>query len=347
MLYVTTWVADEELWSVPRALDDLNGDWNAVAPFIGPDGRSLYFASERPGGLGGLDIWMSRRQGPGWLDWSEPENLGPSINSELNESSLSVDASGGYAFMSMGDGTQQDIYEFGLPPNLSPAPTAIVGGIIYKLDAFKIVDDSGDAPPFVGEMGKSKFTGSGGAAEGFDAQMESVVFFSMTDFSVAGSARFNPVDGSYSTNLPVGDKYAAYVNVEGFAGIGQLVDLSTASAGEEIEQDLDITELAEGVTIRLNNVYFETNKWDLLEESHTELERLIGILEQYPDMRIGIGGHTDSVDTDEHNLALSDNRAKSVREYLEAAGIAAERLESQGYGESRPMANVTGRLQGR
>lgn len=338
-LYVTNWLAGEALWSAPKALEQLNGEWDNVAPFMAPDGRTLYFASDRPGGLGGMDIWLTRRQGPGWLDWSEPENMGPAVNSEEDESSFTVDASGGFAFMSAGKGAQQDIYEFGLPPNLSPAPTAIVGGKIFQLGTMEVTDESGDGPLFKGEMPKGLFTGSGGAAEGIDAQAEAVVFVSMSNGGVAGSARFNPVNGEYSTALPVGDKYAAYVNVEGFAGIGQVVDLSAASSGQQIQQDLDITELAEGVTIRLNNVYFDTNQWNLLEESHTELQRLVGILEQYPQMRIEIAGHTDSVDSDEHNLVLSDNRSSAVLDYLVAAGINASRLQSRGYGERRPIAS--------
>lgn len=338
-LYVTRWLDDERLWSAPELIDALDGDWNALAPFIGPDGRSLYFASERPGGHGGMDIWMARREGPGWLQWSAPENLGPGVNSEQDETSLSVDASGGFAFMSAGDGSQQDIYEFGLPPNHSPAPTAIVGGIIYRLGTMEAEPENEGGELFTGEIPKGKFTGAGGAAEGIDVNAEAVVFVSMSTGATAGSARINPKDGSYSTHLPAGDKYAAYVNVKGFAGIGQVVDLSAMSAGDTVEQDLEIAELKEGATIRLNNVYFETNKWDLLKESRTELDRLVAILRQYPTMRIEIGGHTDSVDTESHNLELSANRASAVQEHLEAAGIAPDRLESQGYGESRPVAS--------
>lgn len=338
-LYVTRWLDDEQLWSKPALIEALDGDWNSLAPFIGPDGRSLYFASERPEGFGGMDIWMSRRQGAGWLDWSYPENLGPAVNSELDETSLSVDASGGYAFMSAGDGTQQDIYEFGLPPDLSPAPTAVVGGIVYRLGTMEPEPESGDGEVFVGEIPKAKFMGGGGGGEGIDINEEAVVFVSMSTGETAGSARINPAHGTYSTHLPAGDKYAAYVNVKGFAGIGQVVDLSNAAAGANIELDLELTELKEGATIRLNNVYFETNKWDLLDESRAELDRLVGILAHYPGMRIEIGGHTDSVDTEAHNLELSGNRAAAVCRYLEAAGIASDRLASKGYGETRPIAS--------
>jgi outer membrane protein OmpA-like peptidoglycan-associated protein len=338
-LYVTRWLDEEALWSAPERIEALDGEWNALAPFIGPDGRSLYFASERPGGLGGTDIWLSRRQGASWLDWSEPENLGPGVNSEQDETSLSVDASGGFAFMSAGDGSQQDIYEFGLPPNLSPAPTARVGGVIFRLGTLEPDEELPDGEVFVGEIPRGKFTGGGDGAEGIDVNEEAVVFVSMSSGETVGSARFNPVDGAYSTHLPVGDKYAAYVNVEGFAGIGQVLDLSASEPGSQLEQDLEVTELKEGATIRLNNVYFDTNQWELLEESRTELDRLVGILNHYPGMRIEIGGHTDSVDTDAHNLNLSTNRAAAVRDYLVNARIAPDRLESKGYGESRPMAS--------
>ncbi len=337
--YLTRWLESEQLWSAPELITALDGEWNSLAPFISPDGRTLYFSSERPGGHGGMDIWISRRQGGGWLNWSEPENLGPGVNSEEDETSLSVDASGGYAFMSAGKGKQQDIYEFGLPPNLSPAPTAIVGGIVYRLGTMETEDLSSGGELFVGEIPKGRFTGSGGAGEGIDINAEAVVFVSMSSGEVAGSARINPATGEYATHLPVNDQYAAYVNVGGFAGIGQVVNLDQVVAGTQLEQDLEVTELREGATILLNNVYFETNQWGLLEESRFELDRLVSILDQYPEMEIEIGGHTDSVDSEAHNLQLSDNRAAAVRQYLEAAGVSPDRLQSRGYGESMPIAS--------
>lgn len=337
-LYATRWVETEQLWSAPALITPLDGAWNSLAPFISPDGKTLYFASERPGGLGGMDIWMSRRQGDGWLEWSEPENLGAGVNSEEDETSMSVDATGGYAFMSAGKGKQQDIYEFGLPPNLSPAPTAIVGGVVYRLGTMETEEPPSGGELFVGEIPRGIFTGSGGAGEGIDINAEAVVFVSMSSGAVAGSARINPATGEYATHLPVDDQYAAYVNVGGFAGIGQVVNLNQVSAGAQVEQDLEVAELREGATIRLNNVYFDTNKWDLLEESRFELDRLVSILGRYPEMEIEVGGHTDSVDSDAHNLVLSDNRAAAVRQYLEAAGVSPDRLHSRGYGEAMPVA---------
>jgi outer membrane protein OmpA-like peptidoglycan-associated protein len=336
-LYVTRWNEQTGLWSAPAALTGLNGDFENLAPFIGPDGRSLYFASSRAGGQGGMDIWLARRQDDGWRQWSEAENLGPDINTPQDDSSLSVDASGGFAFMASGDGAQQDIYEFGLPPDLSPAPTAVVGGRILLGSGLDLDESQGGGEIVDFEIGKGRFAGAGGGGEdGMDQQ--SVVFVRLSDAGVAGSARIDPATGGYSTALPAGEQYAAYVTARGFAGIGQVVDLSKARPGQHFEQDLNVQPLRPGEVIRLNNVFFDTDSWELLDESRAELDRLVLLLGRYPAMRIEIGGHTDARSSDAHNLELSDNRAAAVRGYLETAGIDPARLESRGYGESMPIA---------
>ncbi|NKI34018.1 OmpA family protein [Wenzhouxiangella sp. XN79A] len=337
-LYLTRWNEDTGLWSAPRRLDALNGPFENVSPFIGPDGVSLYFASSRPGGQGGLDIWVSRRSDERWLDWSAPVNLGPSINTPQNDSSLSVDASGGFAFMASGEGAQQDIYEFGLPPDLRPAPTAVVGGQVLRGGALLFNDENAGGEIVDFELGRGRFAGAGdGAADGMDEQ--TVVFMRLADGRVAGSAGIDPASGAYSTSLPVNASYAVYVNARGFAGIGEVVDLSGTRPGARIEQDLTVQPLAPGEVIRLNNVFFETDSAELLEESRAELDRLVLLLERHPTLRIEIAGHTDSRSSDDYNLRLSDDRAGAVRGYLEDADIEPARLQSRGYGEGLPIAD--------
>jgi outer membrane protein OmpA-like peptidoglycan-associated protein len=99
-----------------------------------------------------------------------------------------------------------------------------------------------------------------------------------------------------------------------------------------------LQKLRPGASIVLNNVFFETNKWDLKPESLVELNRLVDLLSANPDKKIEIGGHTDNVGSDESNQTLSQNRAKSVVDYLVKKGIDATRLSSKGYGETTPVA---------
>ena len=87
----------------------------------------------------------------------------------------------------------------------------------------------------------------------------------------------------------------------------------------------------------INNVYFDTDKFDLRKESFVELDQLASILKAYPNMKVELSGHTDDVGNDAYNQTLSENRAKSVKNYLVSKGISADRLQSKGYGESKPI----------
>lgn len=351
-LFVTRWNEVKRLWSAPQQIPGLAGDFETLAPFIGPDGRSLYFASDRPGAYGGFDLYLARRLDEAWLDWSEPENLGPQVNSEQNDVSMSVDATGRYAFMASGEGAQIDIYEFNLPPNLSPAPTAIVGGRILiggaALGGEPPGGIGGGGEPFLlppagggggGEAGD--LAGGGGGGEPAQRDDQTVVFIRMSDGTVAGQAGlgFDGPTGSFLTRLPVGEQYAAYVSAPGFAGIGQVIDLTSATADQRIDQDLSVARLEPGAVIRLQNIFFETDSSELLPKSRAELDRLVLTLGRYAGMRIEIAGHTDARSSDAYNEELSSRRAASVRTYLEGVGIDAGRLQSEGYGERRPVAS--------
>lgn len=353
-LFVTRWNEAKRLWSAPKEMapNVLAGAFDVVTPFIAPDGRTLYFASDRPGGHGGLDLYVTRRAGDQWLDWTAPENLGPSVNSAQNDMSMSVDASGRYGFMASGDKAQLDIYEFNLPPNLSPAPTAIVGGRIFLGGGgFGAEPPNGSGPlggAFLPPMGGGGGSGQGGPLAGNSGgampmarDAQTVLFVRMSDGTVAGQAGLggSGPTATFETRLPVGDQYAAYVSSPGFAGIGQVIDLSKAAPDQRLEQDLTVARLEPGAVIRLNNVFFDTDSAELLPKSRAELGRLVLTLERHPAMRIEIAGHTDARSSEAHNEGLSERRAAAVRAYLETAGIAAARLDSRGYGERSPVAS--------
>jgi outer membrane protein OmpA-like peptidoglycan-associated protein len=155
----------------------------------------------------------------------------------------------------------------------------------------------------------------------------------------AGQAAAKSGDGKYQIALPIGEDYAFRAAAAGYVAVSDRIDLSTAKDGDRFERNLILVPLVAGQPIRLNNVFFDTAKTDLLPESTRELDRLVGLLKQMPAMRIEVRGHTDSVDTDAANLALSSGRAAAVVAYLVKAGIAPSRLQSKGFGESSPIAS--------
>jgi len=305
-LYVSFRQADGG-WSKPKDLGPgINSTAAEICPFMAPDGLTLYFSSRREGGLGGHDIYMTKRLDESWLKWSSPVNLGPDVNSEKDEMDMSVDALGRYAFLSMGEIMKEDIYEFALPEAMRPVPVAFVRGRAHDPD---------DKPVAAG-----------------------ISYERLRDGANAGEANADRESGRYQIALPIGEEYGFRAEAAGYIAVSEKIDLTKAKPNEEFRRDLLLVPVKVGATIRLNNIFFEFAKADLLPKSKTELDRLIGILGQYPKMEIEIAGHTDNVGDDASNLTLSKARAAAVRSYLVEHGVAAARLRSAGYGRSRPVA---------
>ena len=308
-LYVST-LGDDGVWTKPADLGrTVNTPSVELSPFMAPDGKTLYFSSDRPGGVGGFDLWLTRRLDDTWMNWSAPQNLGPEVNTKDNDMNIAVDASGKFAFMAIGPLMKEDIYEFELPAAMRPKPVAFVYG--------KVTDPDGKPLP------------------------AAIVYEVLRTGAGAGQAAAKPGDGHYQIALPIGEDYAFRAAAAGYVAVSDRIDLTAAKDGDRFERNLILVPLEVGKPIRLNNVFFDTAKTALLPESTRELDRLVALLKQMPTLTIEVRGHTDSVDSAAANLALSNGRAASVVAYLVKAGIAANRLQSKGFGESSPIAPNT------
>jgi outer membrane protein OmpA-like peptidoglycan-associated protein len=201
---------------------------------------------------------------------------------------------------------KEDLYEFELPPALRPRPVAFVWG--------RVTDPSGRPLP------------------------AGIVYEFLKSGAGAGHAAASPGDGRYQIALPIGEDYAFRAAAAGYVAVSDRIDLVAAKEGERFERNLVLVPLEVGQTIRLNNVFFETARATLLPESTRELDRLVQLLTDMPALRIEVRGHTDAVDTAAFNLALSNERAAAVVAYLAAHGVARERLQSRGFGETAPVA---------
>ena len=308
-LYVST-LGTDGVWTKPANLGRVvNTASVELSPFMAPDGKTLYFASNRPGGVGGFDLWLTRRLDETWSNWSAPQNLGAEVNTKDNDMNIAVDASGKFAFMAIGPVMKEDIYEFELPAALRPKPVAFVYG--------KVTDPDGKPLP------------------------AAIVYEVLRTGAGAGQAAAKPGDGKYQIALAIGEDYAFRAAAAGYIAVSDRIDLSTAKDGDRFERNLILVPLEVGKPIRLNNVFFDTAKTELLPESTRELDRLVALLKQMSTTKIEVRGHTDSVDSAAANLALSRGRAASVVAYLVKGGIAATRLQSKGFGESSPIASNT------
>jgi OOP family OmpA-OmpF porin len=281
-----------------------------VSPFLAADGRTLYFATGGYPGYGNKDMFVSRRLDDSWTNWSTPENLGPKLNGNSFDAYYSVSAKGDYAYFSSAslDGLNQDIYRVALPEAARPKPVVLVYG--------KVIDAKTKEP-----------------------MQAEIRYESFASGKEVGQANSDPLNGDYSIVLASGDSYGFRAAKAGYLAVSQNINLEEVDGYKKVRVDLELAPIEKGAVIRLNNIFFDPSKYDLKERDELELQRVVNLLKVYPNMEIEISGHTDNVGSNQSNMVLSQNRAKSVRDFLENKGIESSRLQSKGYGESSPQAD--------
>ncbi|WP_301921794.1 OmpA family protein [Ferruginibacter sp.] len=310
-LYVS-FVQKDSTWSEPRNLGKKINlkKFNQTTPYLAPDGVTLYFSSNRPGGLGYMDIWKSRRLDDSWQKWSDPVNLGSPINTEDMDTFFTMDAGGEYAYMSsdLNSYGESDIVRIKLLEREKPDPVILVSGNVYN-----------------------KKTGKPLSA--------SLIYETLPDGTVAGTGISNPTDGAFKMVLPYDKNYLIRAQADHFFAISENFNLDSLikEGYKEIHKDLYLVPIEVGAVVRLNNVYFDFDKWFLRPESFVELNRVVKMLKENPAVEIEMSAHTDSRGSNEYNFKLSDNRARSVVEYILSKGIAVSRIVFHGYGESKPV----------
>jgi len=314
------WVALQDSsgqWArVENLGDSINTSGNEQAPFIHPDGRSLYFMSDGHPGMGRSDLFVSRRNKQG--KWGRPVNLGYPINTPNNEGGLFIDLSGQTAYFSFdagqqAQGKQTDIYAFSIPEPLRPSACTYVRGKVTTTD---------DKP--------------------IDAAK--VAIFGDGSLQATYEIRTNE-SGEFLLVIPGGQNYAFHATADGYLFYSDRFELSDEHSFEKpFSLDIRLQALGNvtqthkpGQPVVLKNVLFETGSSRLLPAALAEIQQLANLLQQNPQLRIQINGHTDDVGATDSNLQLSEQRAKAVYEQLLTYGIAARRLQYKGYGEIRPL----------
>ena len=287
--------------------NSINTTQDETCPFIHYDDQTLYFASNGHIGMGGFDIFYSRKLND--TTWSMPTNIGYPINTSGEEMNLIVGASGNTAIFSSDklDGYGgQDLYSFELYEDARPVPTTYMKGIVFdektnqRLAAdFKIID--------------------------LENENEVV------------SATADPVTGSFLISLPVNKNYALNVSMDGYLFHSENIELLSGTPEEPFLKNVGMKQLSVGESVVLKNVFFETNKYDLKDESRVELMKLHSFMQNNPAVSIEISGHTDNVGNDNDNQTLSENRAQAIYNFLIENGIEANRLSYKGYGETQPI----------
>ncbi|HYG40534.1 MAG TPA: OmpA family protein [Cytophagales bacterium] len=305
-----SFLKEDGTWSQPQNLGkEINTKFHEVSPYLASDGVTLYFSSNGHGGFGSKDIFVTRRLDDTWKSWSKPANLGKSINTAGMETSFVIPASGDYAYLvsSINSESHSDIYRVPVPQEAKPEPVILIKGKVYNAKTNQPV------------------------------QAE-IKYELLPEGKNVGNASSDPTTGEYSLVLPAEKNYAFYAQAAGYLSINENIDTKSLSDYKEITKDLYLVPLKIGESITLKNVFFERSTANILEESFPELDRMVKILKDNPDMEVEIGGHTDNVGKAELNVKLSEKRAETVIEYFISKGIDKNRMTGMGYGGSDPIA---------
>ena len=302
---------DDGSWTEPKSLGKKINlpEYNEMTPYLASDGVTLYFSSNRPGGLGDNDIWMTKRLDKSWTKWSDPVNLGSPINTDDWDAFFTLDAGGEYAYLTTNLNTfgESDIVRVKLLEKEKPNPVVLVSGNVYNA--------------------KTK-----------QPLSASLIYETLPDGVEVGNAVSGAADGAFKIVLPYDKNYSIRASADKFFAVSENLNLdSLIKAGyKEIHKDLYLVPIEIGAVVRLNNVFFDFDKSNLRSESFVELDRVVTLLKENPAIEIEMSAHTDNKGSDEYNFKLSDDRARSVREYIISKGIPASRIVSQGYGETKP-----------
>lgn len=372
-LYFSTFANGK--WTTPENMgESVNSNGWDSQPFLAPDGKTLYFSSRRSGGVGDKDIWFTKWENGKWskakcltapintigaeqcpfihadgrtmyyssdyhpgfggddlfvayfdekTGWSVPKNMGYPLNTAANEGNIFVNTKGTRGFINSdrpGGFGKDDLYEFILDADYRPQISTFLRGITKDTVSKKPVQ----------------------------ARIK------LVDVATGDTVRAmtsSKTDGKFLMSLPMNKEYAAFAEAPGYIFTSKNFYLKDLPEDIYFDISIDMIPIPKPtpvsapavvpptpVIVTLNNIFFTTGSYDLKPESFIELDLLKGYLQKNPKMKIEIQGHTDNVGTEDKNLALSQNRADAVRNYLLSEGIPAERITSVGYGETQPIA---------
>lgn len=375
-LYQSVRIGEE--WTKPENLGpNVNSaEWESQ-PSLSADGRTLYFVSDRRGGLGRRDIWVSSLNDKG--EWTRAKNAGRPINTVYDEISPFIHVNNRILYFAsnglVGFGGYDIYFSERDTSSAWTKPENIGSPVNNHEDQFSLfitadgkkgyysheeVKEAGYTRSRIFEMVipeanqiryKSNYVkGIVRDAKTHQPLAATIELINIETNEIESLVSSDSVSGSYLIVLTQGAEYALYVNKKDYLFKSLNFNYSERRDYEPIVLDIDLEKAEEGTTAVLQNIFFDVDKYDLKEKSITELQKIERFLKENPDFRVEISGHTDNVGADQYNLQLSQKRAQAVFDYLVSAGIEAHRLSPKGYGSTRPIADNTseeGRQQNR
>lgn len=339
----------EKDFKAATMLAEVNTGFNDGPIYLHIDGETMYIASQGRASMGGYDIFVSKKiQGK----WTAPKNMGYPINTPYDDFFFASTANGKFAYIASNrDGGQggYDIYKVTFwgddkLPHLETEDYLLASAIM------PIKDNQVEAKVDVNRKSFTVFKGKTIDAITKKAVEAQIDIIDNATGSVIETFTTNSATGKFIITLASGKNYGILVRAEGYLFHSENFDIPKGAADNLVDKTIELKNIKIGSTIALRNIFFDTGKSTLRPESNSELDRLVKLLKDVPNLKIEISGHTDNTGSATLNNELSKARAEAVVTYLKTKGIAANRLTSEGYGSSKPVAsndNATGRQENR
>jgi OmpA-OmpF porin, OOP family len=366
-LFQTVRIGEE--WTKPQNLGpNVNSaEWESQ-PSLSADGRTLYFISDRRGGLGRRDIWVSNLNEKG--EWSRAKNVGRPVNTVYDEISPFIHVNNRILYFAsnglVGFGGYDIYFSERDTSSAWSSPKNIGSPVNNHEDQFSLfvtadgkrgyysheeVKDAGYTSSKIFEMvipEENQIRYKSNYVKGIvrDAKTDeplaaTIELINLETNETESLVSSDSVSGAYLIVLTQGAEYALYVNKKNYLFKSLNFNYSALGDYEPITLDIDLEKAEEGTTAVLQNIFFDVDKFDLKDKSITELQKILRFLKENPLMRVEISGHTDNSGSDAYNVQLSQKRAQAVYDFLVSNGIDSGRLIPKGYGSSHPLAENT------
>ena len=299
-------------WEEPINLGkEINTSKDEQFPFIHSDNTTLYFSSMGHLGMGKSDIFVTHLMPDG--TFGTPKNLGYPINTMGYDWNMVVARDGKTAYYSSDNKPEGkgglDIYSFELPEELQAQRVSYVRGTVIDAKTKKPLATSVSLTPLNGSESTSSYT--------------------------------DAIKGQFMVPLKSDIQYSLTIDKKEYLFHSEYFDMPNVPSDQPFELKIELQKLEVGKTVVLNNIFFDTDKFELKTQSKSELEKLKEFMTLNAEVSIEIGGHTDNAGSSSYNQKLSENRAKSVYQYLTTNGVSGARLSYKGYGDTAPIASNT------
>lgn len=301
----------DDSWTEPKNIGPVVNTGEAEStPFIAPDGVTMYFSSSGHVGYGNNDIFLSRRLDDTWQNWSTPENLGPIVNTPQWDGYFSVSAKGDYAYFSSTENSvgAEDIFRIKIPEKAKPLTLIQMTG--------QVINQNTKEP-----------------------MAARIVIKAKGNSSDTLSIDYDPYIGDYSFMWPAKKPFTVQIKKQGFFSKVENFDFSSSANFQLVNRNFFLQTVEKNKAMALSNLIFDQGKAELKPGFEAELEKIIAILSENTQYTLLLEGHTDNQGDWNDNLKLSLERVENVKAYLVSKGVDSNRIQTKGWGGSKPLAN--------